>query len=118
MEHTTGLAFDHIGERLAMARRDAGLSVADVAERTKVSCHYLMALESEAFHRLPSRVHTFGFARAFAKAVSLDDREISDALRVKLDSQRAANDAVSASEAAPERPRGRFAAMLRSVSLF
>ncbi|XUU61544.1 helix-turn-helix domain-containing protein [Erythrobacter sp. HA6-11] len=113
----SGLALDCVGERLAMARRDAGLSVADVAERTKVSCHYLKALESEAFHRLPSRVHTFGFARAFAKAVALDDGEISEALRVKLDQNAPANDAVPA-EAAPQRPRGRFANMLRTMSLF
>lgn len=118
MTYQSGLAFDCIGERLAIARREAGLSVADVAERTKVSCHYLKALESDAFHRLPSRVHTFGFARAFAKAVSLDDVEISEAIRVKLDEVSVANDTVPVGEAAQERPRGRFAAMLRSVSLF
>lgn len=117
MDQSSGLALDCVGERLAMARRDAGLTVAEVAERTKVSCHYLNALESEAFHRLPSRVHTFGFARAFAKAVSLDDGEISEALRVKLD-QNAANDSVDVGEASRQRPRGRFAALLRSVSLF
>ena len=113
----SGLALDCIGERLATARRDAGMSVADVAARTKVSCHYLKALESEAFDRLPSRVHTFGFLRAFAKAVALDDQEMSDALRVKLD-QKVANDTAVPAEAAPQRPRGRFATMLRSVSLF
>lgn len=117
MESNGSLALDCIGERLALARRNAGLSVADVAERTKVSCHYLNALESEAFHCLPSRVHTFGFVRAFAKAVALDDREISEALRVKLDQTAAANDVARASEAAPQRPRGRLAAMLRSVNL-
>ena len=118
MENHGSLALDCIGERLAMARRNAGLSVADVAARTKVSCHYLTALESEAFHCLPSRVHTFGFVRAFAKAVQLDDREISEALRVKLDQTAAANDATRPSKPTPQRPRGRFAAMLRSVSLF
>lgn len=115
MQNQSGLALDCIGERLAMARRDAGLSVADVAERTKVSCHYLTALESEAFDRLPSRVHTFGFLRAFAKAVSLDESEILEALRVKLDAKKAANDTAPAPQ--PAR-RGGFASMLRSISLF
>ena len=118
MDNQSSLALDCIGERLATARRDAGLSVSDVAERTKVSCHYLKALESEAFDRLPSRVHTFGFARAFAQAVSLDAQEISDAIRVKLDQSAGANDVTLQGEAKPQRPRGRFAAMLRSVSLF
>ncbi len=117
MDHSSGFALDCVGERLAMARRDAGLSVADVAERTKVSCHYLKALESEAFHRLPSRVHTFGFARAFAKAVALDDREISEALRVKLD-ETVANDSAETTQTVQQRPRGRFASMLRTMSLF
>lgn len=110
------LALDCVGERLATARRDAGLSVADVAQQTKVSCHYLNALESEAFHRLPSRVHTFGFARAFAKAVSLDDSEIFEALRVKLDDAAPANDTAPAEPARRQR-KGGFAAMLRSMSL-
>lgn len=76
-----------IGERLADARRNAGLSVADIAARTKVSSRYIEAIETEAFECLPSRVHTVGFARAMAKAVALDDQEISASLRSRLDAQ-------------------------------
>jgi cytoskeletal protein RodZ len=93
-----------IGARLSSARRRAGMTIADVAATTKVSSHYLDAIEREEFGRLPSRVHRLGFTRAFAKAVNLDGDEIIEALRTRLDDRTSSYDLIISGEDEP-RPK-------------
>lgn len=74
-----------VGEMLAQARRQRGMTISDVAASTKVSSRYLQALEDEALAQLPSRIHAIGFARSFAKCVRLDAEEIGSAIKQRLE---------------------------------
>ena len=65
------LAHD-IGDRLKEARIARGLTLADIAERTKISPPSLTAMERNHFSRLPGGVFRRAYVRAFAVEVGLD----------------------------------------------
>ena len=61
-----------IGDRLREARVAKGLSLGDIASRTKISPTALTALERNDFGRLPGGVFRRAYVRAFAVEVGLD----------------------------------------------
>ena len=73
-----------VGARLRAAREAQGLSVADVASRTRVTQRFLEALEDGDFTNLPSATYASGFARAYARAVGLDPSEIGRDIRAEI----------------------------------
>ncbi|NOW46156.1 cytoskeletal protein RodZ [Novosphingobium sp. SG751A] len=68
------------GQRLAAAREAAGLTLAELSARTKISERHLGALETGDFAALPGRTYVFGFTRTFAKSVGLDPATLVDAM--------------------------------------
>lgn len=73
-----------VGARLRAAREAQGLSVAEVAARTRVTQRFLEALEADRLDLLPSPTYASGFARAYARAVGLDQAEIGRGIRSEL----------------------------------
>ncbi len=73
-----------VGSRLRAAREAQGLSVAEVAARTRVTQRFLEALEDDRLDLLPSPTYASGFARAYARAVGLDQAEIGRGIRGEL----------------------------------
>lgn len=73
-----------VGGRLRAAREAQGLSVAEVAARTRVTQRFLEALEDDRLDLLPSPTYASGFARAYARAVGLDQAEIGRGIRSEL----------------------------------
>jgi cytoskeletal protein RodZ len=69
-----------IGARLNQARTTANLALQDIADRTKISLRFLAAIENDDFSALPGRVYIFGFTRAFARAVGIDEESLLAAL--------------------------------------
>ena len=69
-----------IGARLNQARTMANLALQDIADRTKISLRFLAAIENDDFSALPGRVYIFGFTRAFARAVGIDEESLAAAL--------------------------------------
>jgi len=65
-------AHDTVGEALQAIRRDRGISLEDLAERTRVRKSYLEAIEEMRLDALPSRPFTIGYVRAYATALGLD----------------------------------------------
>lgn len=63
---------DDIGDRLQRARLTRGLSLSDIASRTKISPPSLMAMERNDFARLPGGVFRRAYVRLFADEVGLD----------------------------------------------
>src|SRR5688572_12453374 len=61
-----------IGNQLRQARRQAGLSPEEIAERTKVKLEKIEALEQEAFEYLPHGIYLDGIVRAYAQEVGVD----------------------------------------------
>lgn len=79
------LAITRTGDRLRLAREAAGLSLADVATRTRITQRHLEAIEKSEFSELPGRTYVTGFARAYARAVDLPEAEIGTAIRRELE---------------------------------
>ncbi len=66
-----------IGGRLRRAREKRGLSLQDVAGRTKLSIGVLRAIERNDFESLPVGIYRKGYLRSFAGEVGLDPTEIA-----------------------------------------
>ena len=73
-----------IGARLNQARTMANLVLQDIADRTKISLRFLAAIENDDFSALPGHVYIYGFTRAFARAVGLDEESLVAALKEKM----------------------------------
>lgn len=79
------LAITRTGDRLRLAREAAGLSLADVATRTRITQRHLAAIEKSDFSELPGRTYVTGFARAYARAIDLPEAEVGAAVRRELE---------------------------------
>jgi len=66
------MTYDTLGEALKAVRHDLGLTLIDVAERTRVRRSYLEAIEEMRLDALPSRPFTIGYIRAYATALGLN----------------------------------------------
>ncbi len=76
--------FQTVGEQLKAAREAQGLSLAEVASRTRVPMRHLDAIERSEFSTLPGTTYTVGFARSYAKVMELDDVKLTNNLREEL----------------------------------
>lgn len=76
---------ERVGDQLRTAREKAGLTLAEVAARTRVPLRHLQAIETNSFANLPSPTYASGFAKAYARAVDLDEVAIGRRLRGELD---------------------------------
>lgn len=76
--------FHTVGEQLKAARERLGLSLADLAARTRVPMRHLESIEKSDFSALPGSTYSLGFARSYARAVELDAIKISADLRSEL----------------------------------
>jgi cytoskeleton protein RodZ len=68
-------AMETLGEVFQRAREKQGLSLDQVASRTRIPPQHLQALEEEAYASLPAKVFTKGFVRSYARALGLDEDE-------------------------------------------
>jgi cytoskeleton protein RodZ len=78
------LPLDSAGMRLRRAREEAKLTVEQIAAETRIPQRHIQTLESGDYARLPSRAYAIGFSRSYAKTVGLDEREITDQVRLEL----------------------------------
>ena len=76
------------GDRLRIAREAAGLSLDDVAARTRIPNRHLVAIETAAWDRLPGPTYVAGFAKSYADVVGLDRKVIGDDIRVEMGGSR------------------------------
>jgi cytoskeletal protein RodZ len=72
-----------IGEALRQAREAAGLTLAEVAERTKVRPGILAEIEADDHDRLPALTYSLGFVKAYARTVGLDPNAAAERYRVE-----------------------------------
>jgi len=72
------------GALLRAAREAQGLSLGDIATRTRIPIRQLEVIEAGAFASLPSRTYALGFARTYARAVGLSEAEVTAAVRAEL----------------------------------
>ncbi len=82
------IAADPIGSRLKAAREAQGMTLDDIAAKTRVPIRHLQHMERGEWDELPAPTYSVGFARAYANAVGLDGSEIGAQLRSELGSGR------------------------------
>jgi cytoskeletal protein RodZ len=64
-----------IGEQLRLAREERGVPLREVADQTRISIHYLEAIEANEFKRLPGGIFNRSFLKAYARYVKFDEKE-------------------------------------------
>jgi cytoskeletal protein RodZ len=74
-----------VARRLRDAREAAGLSLADIAARTRIAQRQLAAVEEGRFNDLVSLTYAVGFARAYARTVGLPEHEIAASVRAETE---------------------------------
>lgn len=80
----TELPLGNVGSRLKDAREAAGLSIADIASKTKIPTRMLTLLEAGDYGAMASRAYALGFARTYARTVGLDAAAIVNDMRAEL----------------------------------
>ncbi len=78
------LPLDTAGSRLLRAREAAGMTLKQVADKTKIAERYLLAIEQGNYAALPARTYATGFARSYARAVGGETDAIIAAVREEL----------------------------------
>lgn len=73
-----------VGERLRLAREAKGMSLDDVASRTRIPIRHLQNIETEDWDALPAATYAIGFSRNYANAVGLDGAQIASELRERI----------------------------------
>lgn len=68
-----------IGEQLRLAREGRGIPLREISDQTRISMHYLEAIESNDFKRLPGGIFNRSFVKAYAKYVGYDEKEAVEA---------------------------------------
>lgn len=70
------------GPAIKALREQRGMSLKEIADRTKVSARYLEMIEEETFQKLPVRAYLRGFLMLFGKELGCDtERMASDYLK-------------------------------------
>jgi cytoskeletal protein RodZ len=69
------------GAKLRAGREAMGLSLSDVATRTRIALRQLEAIERDDYAALPGIPYAVGFARAYARAVDMDEVAIAADVR-------------------------------------
>ncbi|MBX7100151.1 MAG: helix-turn-helix domain-containing protein, partial [Myxococcaceae bacterium] len=82
-----GAALD--GALLRKAREHRGVSLAALAEKTRIGSKYLECLELERYDALPAVVYVRGFLMSACKELGLDGVSLSRAYLEKLEQHRA-----------------------------
>jgi cytoskeletal protein RodZ len=69
---------------LEQIRKRSGVSIAAIAEATKISSRFLHAIESEDFEKLPGGVFNTSYIRQYASAIGYPERDLLDFYRSHL----------------------------------
>lgn len=78
------LDMDRPGDVLRRAREAQGLSLQDVATRTRIPMRQLALVENHEYAALPGIPYAIGFSRAYARAVGADETVIAASVRREL----------------------------------
>jgi cytoskeleton protein RodZ len=81
--------YDHvptsaIGAELRDAREAQGLSLADIADRTRIPSRHILAIEDGDYTKLPAATYSAGFVRTYARLLGLDSANLSQRFRAEL----------------------------------
>ncbi|CAN5777967.1 hypothetical protein BH18ACI4_BH18ACI4_24260 [soil metagenome] len=64
-----------IGEQLRLKREERGIPLREISDETRISIHYLEAIESNDYKRLPGGIFNRSFVKAYARSIGYDEKE-------------------------------------------
>ncbi|MDQ6652059.1 MAG: helix-turn-helix domain-containing protein [Acidobacteriota bacterium] len=64
-----------IGEQLRLAREGRGIALREISDQTRISIHYLEAIETNDYKRLPGGIFNRSFVKAYARYVGYDEKQ-------------------------------------------
>lgn len=73
-----------VSQQLSSAREAKGLTLENVAEKTRIPLRHLHAIEEGDFAALPSSTYAVGFVRAFARVVDCDEVALAAQVREEM----------------------------------
>src|ERR1044071_6254883 len=73
-----------IGEQLRRTREAKGMSLDDIAGRTRIPIRHLQNIEREEWDALPAVTYAIGFTGNYANAVGLDGPALARQLRDEI----------------------------------
>jgi cytoskeletal protein RodZ len=68
---------------LRKSRLDKGVTLEDIAERTKISIRFLRAIEAEEFETLPGGIFATSYLRQYAESIEIDAARLIGLYRSK-----------------------------------
>ena len=93
------------GQRLKAAREAAGMALADVADRLRLSTTIVKALEADDYERLPGAAFVKGYLRNYARLVGLPADDIANLYQQIRDEEQPA-ETVEVLQPMPQRRSG------------
>ena len=66
---------DSIGDFFRQVRETKGLTVDEVASKTRIRADFVRAIEEGNYARLPDQVFARGFVRSYARSLGLDEED-------------------------------------------
>lgn len=66
---------------LAEARRSSGISLAQIAETTRISMRFLEAIEAGEFDKLPGGVFAVNYVRQYARCFGYDENALAELVK-------------------------------------
>ena len=73
-----------VGDQLRAARQAEGLTLDDVAARTRIPVRHLVLIEDGVYEGLPAATYSAGFVKTYAGLLGLDSQALSDAFRREI----------------------------------
>jgi cytoskeletal protein RodZ len=72
---------------LSRFRKKAGISLEQIADRTKISLRFLQAIEAEEFEKLPGGIFSTSYLRQYAALIGFDEVELLTQFDRKINPQ-------------------------------
>jgi cytoskeletal protein RodZ len=72
---------------LARFRKKAGVSLEQIANRTKIGLRFLLAIEAEEFGKLPGGIFSTSYLRQYASEIGYDEGELLSHFDRKMNPQ-------------------------------
>lgn len=73
------------GAMLSAGRKKAKLTLAEISAQTRIPERHLAAIEAGDYAKLPSRTYAVGFSRTYARLLGLDERAVTEQVRLDLE---------------------------------
>ena len=97
---------------LASVRERIGITLEEVAQSTRIAPHYLCAIETEEFTKLPAGVYATSYIRQYARAIGYSETALLDHYRARAEDEPEAEPLPTVADQRGPRVTTRFGAVV------